>query len=461
MTVHLKADRRQLLSEPVATFAALHPHSSRQPLAELVQLQAQQRALKRQHKEIQVQVKIISRMIGEAKRIGNSIEPLKPSMQEQTLCLRSIEDQLGDIENRILSFFQSRQNPDAETASAPTISIGRIYPVADIDISAVTVSPLQDELTEWNSYVDGNASASIYHRSEWRELIRNIFGHEGHYYLARDNQGKIIGVLPLIRLNSRLFGDFMVSMPYLMQAADKHAASLGVSHIEYRDDIPRADLPVKSDKVNMILPLADSHANLWNSLGSKLRAQIKCPQREKPQILSGRGEYLQDFYSVFARNMRDLGTPVYGKTFFRDILEVFPKNSWIIAIRLNNYPVAAGILIGHRDRLEIPWASTVRDANHLSMNMLLYWEALKFAITRGFRYFDFGRSTRGTGTFRFKQQWGAQPKQLYWHYWLGVNNELPSLNPSNPKYALLISLWKRMPVPLTKWLGPPIVKNLP
>jgi FemAB-related protein (PEP-CTERM system-associated) len=159
--------------------------------------------------------------------------------------------------------------------------------------------------------------------------------------------------------------------------------------------------------------------------------------------------------------MRDLGTPFYGKPFFYNILESFPENSQIIVLRMNNQPVAAGFLIGYRDTLEIPWASTIRDVNQLSMNMLLYWEALKFAIQSGFRYFNFGRSSRDAGTFRFKQQWGAQPKQLYWHYWLGEQGELPTLNPSNPKYALLINLWKRLPVTLTRWLGPPIVKNLP
>ena len=332
-------------------------------------------------------------------------------------------------------------------------------------------------MSEWNSYVAGNAAASIYHRAEWRELIRTTFGHGGLYYVARDSRGNIVGILPLIRLKSRLFGDFLVSMPYfnyggavadhpaiedkLMQAANEQAGALHVSHIEYRDDTPRTSLPVRSDKVNMILPLPDSDTALWNSFSSKLRAQIKRPQRENPRIHFGHQSCLADFHSVFARNMRDLGTPVYGKSFFRNILDTFPENSRIIVLHLHNRPVAAAFLMGHGDRLEIPWASTVRDANPLSMNMLLYWEVLKFGMQRGFKYFDFGRSSRDSGTFRFKQQWGAQPKQLYWHYWLAEGGELPALNPSNPRYAFLITLWKRLPVFVANRLGPPIVKNLP
>ena len=111
--------------------------------------------------------------------------------------------------------------------------------------------------------------------------------------------------------------------------------------------------------------------------------------------------------------------------------------------------------------MEIPWASTIRDVNHLSINMLLYWAALEHSINNGFRQFDFGRSTKSAGTYRFKQQWGARPVQLFWHYWLDGSDELPSLNPSNPKFALFIRLWKRLPVAVTRLIGPMIVKNLP
>ena len=211
----------------------------------------------------------------------------------------------------------------------------------------------------------------------------------------------------------------------------------------------------------MILSLPLEPDVLWGSFSSKLRAQIKRPYREQPQINLGGKEFLDDFYDVFARNMRDLGTPVYAKSFFLNIMEYFPEQSFIISIKLDNKPVATGFLLNHGNMLEIPWASTLKSVNNLSMNMLMYWEVIKFAIHQGIASFDFGRSTIGGGTFRFKRQWGAQPKQLYWHYWLNEGERLPALNPSNPKYALLISLWKKIPVSLTKYLGPPIVKNLP
>ena len=159
--------------------------------------------------------------------------------------------------------------------------------------------------------------------------------------------------------------------------------------------------------------------------------------------------------------MRDLGTPVYSKTFFSNILHSFPEHCQIVIVYMETKPVAAAFLLGYNDTLQIPWASTISDVNHLSMNMLLYWEVLKFAIENRYHYFDFGRSSKNSGTYRFKQQWGAKPKQLYWHYWLAENTELPRLNPDNPKYALAINTWKRIPVFITRLIGPPIVRNLP
>jgi FemAB-related protein (PEP-CTERM system-associated) len=159
--------------------------------------------------------------------------------------------------------------------------------------------------------------------------------------------------------------------------------------------------------------------------------------------------------------MRDLGTPVYAKSFFRHILDRFPHACCLIIIRHENRPVAAAFLMGHRGTLEIPWASTLRDVNHLSINMLLYWEVLKYAIDNNYRLFDFGRSSKDAGTYRFKQQWGAQPRQCYWHYWLKQGTNLPALNPGNPRYALAIKIWRQIPLFLTTWLGPLIVKNLP
>lgn len=328
----------------------------------------------------------------------------------------------------------------------------------------------------WDAFVAQHPQATLYHLSSWRDLIRSVFGHES-LYLYATRGAEMAGILPLIRLKSRLFGDYLVSMPYfnyggsltensavsqlLMDAAAERARELGCSHIEFRDTEPRESWPARTDKVIMELPLPANAAALWSAFSPKLRAQIRKPQKEGAEFVRGGSELLPEFYVVFARNMRDLGTPVYSKSFFKAILDAFPKHASIALVRYKHRAVAAGFLLGYRDRIEIPWASSLREFNPLGVNMLLYAETLKMAVEDGNRTFDFGRSSIDSGTYKFKKQWGASERQLYWHYWLTGGKQLPQLNPGNPKYQLAISLWRRLPLFVANRFGPKIVRNLP
>lgn len=211
----------------------------------------------------------------------------------------------------------------------------------------------------------------------------------------------------------------------------------------------------------MVLELPDSPDALKQALPAKVRSQIKRPQREGASAVSGREELLEDFYTVFATNMRDLGTPVYARTFFAAVLREFPAESRIFVVRHGADPVAAGLVLGHGRTLEIPWASSLRRANALSVNMLLYWSVLEYACMHGYRHFDFGRSTVDSGTFRFKRQWGAQPRQLYWHYWVRDGGQPPVLNHSNPKFRAAVTAWQRLPLFIANRVGPLLSRNLP
>lgn len=335
-----------------------------------------------------------------------------------------------------------------------------------------------DRAADWNAFVGHTPGASVYHLYQWRDAIKRVFGHESYYLAARDDAGRIRGVLPTVRLRSRLFGDFLVSMPYfnyggviaesagaeqaLMAAAADLSRQIGVSHLELRHDSNRRpDWPARTDKVAMYLPLPQSAEILSKQLGSKLRSQIKRPQKEGATAVEGGIDLLDEFYAVFARNMRDLGTPVYPKRWFATILERFADCTRVFVVRHRGAPVAAAFLIGYRGRLEIPWASSLREANAIGVNMLLYWSVLEYACRERYEVFDFGRSTIDAGTFKFKKQWGAEPHQLYWHYWLKGGGAPPVINPSNPKYRLAVAAWQRLPLALANRLGPFLVRNLP
>ena len=160
--------------------------------------------------------------------------------------------------------------------------------------------------------------------------------------------------------------------------------------------------------------------------------------------------------------MRDLGTPVQGRAFFEGLLELFGDDAFLSVVSRDGKPLAAGFLLAHGgETLEIPWASSLRRANPLGVNMLLYRRTLGEAVARGYRHFDFGRSTVGESTWRFKRQWGAVQRQLYWHYWTSDGEDMVGPSADSPKFRVAIAAWKRLPVALTRRLGPSLVRGLP
>ncbi|HJV66212.1 MAG TPA: FemAB family XrtA/PEP-CTERM system-associated protein [Geomonas sp.] len=337
-------------------------------------------------------------------------------------------------------------------------------------------SELDEEL--WDSFVAGSPQASAYQLYAWRRVIENSFGHASHYLAAVGPAGEVQGVLPLFHIRSAIFGNFLVSLPFvnyggllcrsegaqavLLQEAERLRRSLGASYVELRHlghAVP--GLPTSSRKVTMLLPLAGSEEEQWARLDPKVRNQVRKAQKSGLRWTMGGAELLDEFYRVFARNMRDLGTPVYPSGFFLQVASCLAEGASVVLVEGAGATVAAGIATCSRDTMEMPWASSLSEYRPLCPNNLLYWETIKLAISRGLTTFDFGRSTIGEGTYRFKKQWGAQPVQLYWQYLMDEGEPLPELNPGNPKFRLAIKLWQRLPVAVTRLIGPPIVRNIP
>jgi FemAB-related protein (PEP-CTERM system-associated) len=245
----------------------------------------------------------------------------------------------------------------------------------------------------------------------------------------------------------------------LVARAGELATSHGSRHVELRHVARRfSDMPFKQHKVAMWLAL---QPGIWDRIDRKARNQVRKAEKSGLSVARGGAELLPDFYRVFARNMRDLGTPVYAWGIFESVLRTFPGRAHVIVVRLNDLPVAAGLTYRTGTLIEIPWASSVRDYNHLCPNHLLYWRAIETAAAEGVDVFDFGRSTPGEGTFKFKEQWGAQPLSLNWEYWLAPGAALPDQSPKNPKYRLMIASWKRLPLWAANAVGPKIVRLIP
>ena len=330
----------------------------------------------------------------------------------------------------------------------------------------------------WDTYVASHRDSSNYHLYGWRDVIEKSFGHQTYYLSARNSNGDICGVLPLTYMKSALFGNFLVSLPFFNYAGllcneENVAEALLINarsildkvcadHVELRHmNKHQNGLATKQHKVTMILDLEKDEEAAWKKLDAKVRNQVRKAEKCGLNAVTGHLDLLDGFYEVFCRNMRDLGTPVYCKEFFRNILSAFPDSTRIISITLDGKTIASGILTWFRDTLEVPWASSIRDYREMCPNNLLYWEAIRFAIRNGSGRFDFGRSTPDEGTYRFKKQWGALPYQLYWQYLLKDGERMPELNTKNAKYELAIKVWQRLPLAVTNLLGPRIVKNIP
>jgi len=329
-----------------------------------------------------------------------------------------------------------------------------------------------------DDYVRNKSISNLYHDYRWGTIIEKCFGHKYHFLLSEKIDGAINGVLPFVHMKSWSFGNFIVSMPFfnyggvcadddsvrdhLIAEAVRMAKDLKVHHIEFRQENSfQNGFPEKTIKVSMRLDLPGSSDDLWKSFPSKLRSQIKVPQKAGMTARIGGIDELESFYDVFSENMRHLGTPVYPKRFFRNILDEFPTNTWICSVYMGDVPVASGFLAGFKKRLEIPWASSLRKHNRFSPNMLLYWSCLKFACEKGFTIFDFGRSTVDESTYRFKEQWGAAPTPMIWSYWVRNEGKMPDITPRNRKYHFAIGIWKKLPLSVTRMIGPRIIRNIP
>ena len=328
-----------------------------------------------------------------------------------------------------------------------------------------------------DSYVATHPQGTSYHRPVWLNVIRASFGHQTKSLVA-EAEGQLVGVLPLVFFRSLLFGRFAVSMPFLNYgglladtAAAEHALltraiaetkQAGGTHLELRHQrqlFPNRLAP-KRHKVTMALDLQSTIDQQWHVLDRKLRNQVRKAERSALVATEGGVELLDAFYQVFARNMRDLGTPVYGIKFFREVLRAFPEHSRVFVVSARGRPVAASLVHWHGQRIEVPWASSLREFNPLCANVLLYWQMLRFAVDQGFRTFDFGRSTPNEGTYHFKKQWGAEASELVWEYWT-ANGRMPQVNTKNPQFGLVIRAWQRLPLQVASMLGPFVVRNIP
>jgi FemAB-related protein (PEP-CTERM system-associated) len=329
----------------------------------------------------------------------------------------------------------------------------------------------------WDQFLAAQAAGSFYHRFAWKTINEQNFGHQT-FFLAAQRGDRIVAVLPLVLVSSRLFGRILCSMPFvnyggpcgtdpeamtlLLDELVALATRLRVDYTEIRALEPLArDFPTALHKVSMTIALQPDPDTLWNAFTSKHRTNIRRIYKNGLHVTSGHLDQLDAFYAVLAQSWRQHGIPIYRRRYFADILAAFPQETRVFVVYRDRTPIAAAFNGYYRDTVEGMWAGTDAKYRSLQASYVLYWEMIKDACERGYGHYHLGRSTIESGSESFKKKWNADSKQLYWHYYMPSGQPMPQLNVDNPRFRLAIEVWRRLPTRLTTLIGPPLAKGIP
>lgn len=331
----------------------------------------------------------------------------------------------------------------------------------------LTVERFGGPAAEWDAFVAARPDSTHAHRLAWARIVRSVYGHDCPFLCARGADGALRGVLPLVDVRARLLGRAFVSMPYLSHGGPlgddaavrglvAHAARLAADAraevLELRTTAPLdAGLERAEGKVSCVLPLDGGPDAVWARFPAKLRSQVRRPEKAGATMRFG-ADQLDAFFAVFARSMRDLGTPTHPRAFFQAVAREMGDDAWFGCVWLDGRPAAGGCALRHGRSVELVWAGSLREASAAAPNMLLYWSFIRRAAEAGAAEFDFGRCTPGGGTHRFKRQWGAADVPLPWQRARRRAGAPPQTE--GAVLTLASRVWRRLPLPLATWLGP-------
>ncbi len=329
----------------------------------------------------------------------------------------------------------------------------------------------------WDTYVLNHPEGLAYQLFAWKRAVKKAYGHDAHYLLAEEGS-EICGIFPLIDFRIPFLGSSLISLPYcdaggiladspeigreLLKNTTLFAEESG-SKCQIRSTVAiESELTNNTNKVRMVLELPENSELFLASLRSKTRNKVKKPLKNGYQVKIGSAELLDEFYAIFSENMRELGSPVHSKKWLESVILEFAEKARIVVISTpDDIPVSAGMILLHPTTVSNPWASSLRHYNHMKPNMLLYSTLLSYAADHGFKQFDFGRSTPGEGTYRFKEQWGAKPHLLHWYDYPSTEYS-PEEQTTRPASArqLVEKIWQKLPIRMANSLGPRLRKYI-
>jgi len=329
----------------------------------------------------------------------------------------------------------------------------------------------------WASYVHESNASTFYHQIGWRNVVEKTYGHKPRYLVARADDGGINGVLPMFLMESRVFGRKLVSVPFapyggvcaddagprraLMEEGMRMAQAEGVDYFEIRQfTMSDPGLVTNEAYVTSILTLDRNPEVVRGAFRKSMRRYVRKAAQHNFQV-NMVSKDIKEFYGTYSQSMRKLGTPAHGHAFFRNILLEFPEDTNIATIKYDGGVISTMLLLYFKNTAIYGWGASLNEYLKLSPNYLLFWDVIKDSCEKGFAFFDFGRSQPNTGVFLFKEGWGAEPKQLYYQYYLHNAKNVPDTGQSNPKRQRFARMWCKLPTPLTNKIGPLLRRSVP
>ena len=349
--------------------------------------------------------------------------------------------------------------------------------------SATTVVPFTRDYSDaWDAFVRSSSEGTMFHLQSWRTVVERVFRHDSHYLMAL-REGQIYGIVPLMEVSSMLFGHCLVSVPFgvyggvlaadedareaLINSAEVLATDLAVDYLELRQLNLSAEPSVSPEGwlakdlyVTFRRPIYPTVEENLLAIPRKQRAMVRKGEKSGLTAKIGRHEHLLQFYKIYSTNVRDLGTPVFPVGFFRTQLDAFP-DAFIFSIWKDKIMVAAVLTFVYGKEMLPFYGAGLREHFSLAINDYMYWELMKYGCENGFTMFDFGRSKKNTGAYNFKKNWGFEATELDYNFYLVKQERMPNVSPVNPKYSLMINTWKRLPLVVSNWLGPMLVRSIP
>ncbi len=330
-------------------------------------------------------------------------------------------------------------------------------------------------ITSWDKFVNNSSKTSFFHKAGWKEVVEKAFGHQT-YFLYSEQKGKITGILPLVHINSLLFGNALISTAFCVYGGI--IAEDDISYAELDDEARRLAEQLKVDYLEMRnrtqvtpeRPYKELYVTFRKELDSDIeKNMLAIPRKQRAMIRKGIkaglsseiDENIDRFYQAYSESVRNLGTPVSTKKYFSLLKQVFKEQCEILTIvDKQNQLIGSVMNFYFKDEVLPYYGGGTHHARTVQGNDFMYWEVMRRAVDKGIRIFDYGRSKEGTGSYRFKRHWGFEPKPLYYEFYLVNSSTIPDINPLNPKYQIFIAAWKRLPLSVSQIIGPWLAKDL-